>query len=272
MLEKIKATTGFIKEKTGFDGKIAIVLGSGLGDFIRKVDIETTLNYAEIPNFPVTTVEGHTGKLIFGKVGGKSVVVMQGRFHYYEGYSMDELTFPVRVFKMLGVEYYLLSNAAGGINPSFEVGDLMMIKDHINYFGVNPLIGKNYNELGPRFPDMTNAYNPYLRNLARKIAGENSLILREGVYVGLTGPSFETPSEYRFFNIIGGDAVGMSTVPEVIVANHMLMKVFGVSVITNNGLKVAEGGNKHTDVLDVAAVAGPKLEILFSELIDRIQL
>ncbi|MBN1924932.1 MAG: purine-nucleoside phosphorylase [Prolixibacteraceae bacterium] len=272
MLGKIKATTAFIKEKTGFDGKIAIVLGSGLGDFTRKVEVETTLDYAEIPNFPVTTVEGHSGKLIFGKVSGKSVVVMQGRFHYYEGYSMEELTFPVRVFKMLGVDYYLLSNAAGGINVSFEVGDLMVISDHINFFGINPLIGKNFDELGPRFPDMTNAYNCELRKQAFEIAKENSVALREGVYVGLTGPSFETPSEYRFFNIIGGDAVGMSTVPEVIVANHMKMKVFGVSIITNNGLEIAEGGNKHTDVLDVASLAGPKLEVIFSRLIEKIQI
>ncbi|MCF8357291.1 MAG: purine-nucleoside phosphorylase [Prolixibacteraceae bacterium] len=270
MLGKIKATTGFIKEKTGFNGKIAIVLGSGLGGFADKVDIESTLDYAEIPNFPVTTVEGHSGKLIFGKVSGKNVVVMQGRFHYYEGYSMEELTFPVRVFKMLGIENYLLSNAAGGINPLFAVGDLMMIKDHINFFGRNPLIGKNMDELGPRFPDMTNAYNPGLRNLAKEIAKNNNLTLREGVYVGLTGPSFETPAEYRFFHSVGGDAVGMSTVPEVIVANHMKMKVFGVSVITNNGLDIAEDGNKHTEVLDVAAVAGPKTELLFSKLIEKI--
>jgi purine-nucleoside phosphorylase len=270
MLGKIKATTGFIKEKTGFNGKIAIVLGSGLGGFAEKVDVESTLDYAEIPNFPVTTVEGHSGKLIFGKVSGKNVVVMQGRFHYYEGYSMEELTFPVRVFKMLGIENYLLSNAAGGINPLFSVGDLMMIKDHINFFGRNPLIGKNIDELGPRFPDMTNAYNPGLRKLAKEIAQNHNFILREGVYVGLTGPSFETPAEYRFFHSVGGDAVGMSTVPEVIVANHMKMKVFGVSVITNNGLDIAEDGNKHTEVLDMAAVASPKTELLFTKLIEKI--
>ncbi|HPR30779.1 MAG TPA: purine-nucleoside phosphorylase [Prolixibacteraceae bacterium] len=270
MLGKIEATAAFIRQRTGFDGKIALVLGSGLGGLVQRMEVETTLDYAEIPDFPLATVEGHSGKLIFGILGGKKVLVMQGRFHYYEGYSMEELTFPVRVFRMLGVEYYLLSNAAGGINHAFEVGDLMMISDHINYFGVNPLIGKNIDELGPRFPDMTHAYSPELQEIARTIARNRRMVLHEGVYVGLTGPSFETPAEYRFFHTIGGDAVGMSTVPEVIVANHMKMKVFGISVVTNNGLAISEGGNKHTDVLDVASLSAPKLEQIFTELIQNI--
>jgi purine-nucleoside phosphorylase len=270
MLEKIKATASFIKDKTKFNGKIAVILGSGLGGFASNVEQTASLEYAEIPNFPVSTVEGHGGKLIFGHINGKEIVVMQGRFHFYEGYPMQDVTFPIRVFKMLGIEYLLVSNAAGGINYSFEVGDIMMITDHINLFGTNPLIGKNLDELGPRFPDMTRGYNPQLCEIARQIAHRNQIVLHEGVYVGLTGPSFETPAEYRFLHTIGGDAVGMSTVPEVIVANHMAMKVFGLSVITNNGLIISEGGNKHTEVLDVATLAGPKLETIFTELIASI--
>jgi purine-nucleoside phosphorylase len=270
MLEKIKATSGFIKSKTGFGGKIAVILGSGLGGFTHNVEIDHELDYSEIPNFPISTVEGHTGKLIFGKLKNQKILVMQGRFHFYEGYSMDQVTFPVRVFKQLGIEYLFVSNAAGGINYSFEVGDVMMITDHINLTGTNPLIGRNHTELGPRFPDMTHTYNPGLCERARNIAKKHYIQLHEGTYVGLTGPSFETPAEYRFLHTIGGDAVGMSTVPEVIVANHMGMKVFGISVITNNGLIISEGGNKHTEVLDVAALAGPKLETIFCELISTL--
>jgi purine-nucleoside phosphorylase len=195
---------------------------------------------------------------------------MQGRFHYYEGYSMEEVTFPIRVFKALGVDYLLVSNAAGGINYNFEVGDVMMITDHINFFGTNPLIGKNENKLGPRFPDMSRAYNPELCDVARSFASEKNIQLHEGTYVGLTGPSFETPAEYRFLHTIGGDTVGMSTVPEVIVANHMSMKVFGMSVITNNGLAIPEEGNKHNDVLDIAKIAAPKLEAIFGKLISTV--
>jgi len=270
MLEKIKATSDYIKSRTGFEGKIAVILGSGLGGFTRNVEIDHSLDYSEIPNFPVSTVEGHSGKLIFGKLKNRELIVMQGRFHFYEGYAMEELTFPIRVFKELGIEYLLVSNAAGGINYSFDVGDVMMITDHINLFGTNPLIGKNLDKLGPRFPDMTHAYNLDLCEIARKIAKKHYIQLHEGTYVGLTGPSFETPAEYRFLHTIGGDVVGMSTVPEVIVANHMGMKVFGISVITNNGLIITEGGNKHTEVLDVAALAGPKLESIFCELISSL--
>lgn len=271
MLQKIKATTEFIQQKTKFNGKIAVILGSGLGNFADKIDNQQELAYTEIPNFPVSTVEGHSGKLIFGTFNGKSIVAMKGRFHYYEGYSMEEVTFPVRVFKQLGVEYLLVSNAAGGINLSFNVGDLMMITDHISIFGVNPLIGKNEKEFGPRFPDMTKAYNPELCEIARKLSQKNNLCLHEGTYVGLTGPSFETPSEYRLLHSLGGDAVGMSTVPEVIVANHMSMKVFGISVITNNGLAISEEGNQHNEVLDIANVSAPKLEMIFGEIISSIE-
>jgi purine-nucleoside phosphorylase len=270
MLEKIKATSDFIISKTGFGGKIAVILGSGLGGFINNVEIENELLYSEIPNFPVSTVEGHAGKLIFGKIKNHEILVMQGRFHYYEGYTMEQVSFPVRVFRQLGIDFLFVSNAAGGINYSFEVGNVMMITDHINLTGTNPLIGKNYNQLGPRFPDLTHAYNPGLCEKAREIAKKHYIQLQEGTYVGLTGPSFETPAEYRFLHTIGGDAVGMSTVPEVIVANHMGMKVFGISVITNNGLIISEGGNKHTEVLDVAAFAGSKLETIFCELISTL--
>jgi len=270
MLQKIKATADFIKLKSDFKGNVAVILGSGLGNFVDNIEIEQTLAYTEIPNFPVSTVEGHSGRLIIGRFRGKQIIAMQGRFHYYEGYSMEEVTFPVRVFKQLGVEYLMVSNAAGGMNYNFEVGDLMMITDHINLFGTNPLIGKNDNRLGPRFTDMTRAYHPELCEIARRFARDNKIRLQEGVYVGLTGPTFETPAEYRFLHTIGGDAVGMSTVPEVIVANHMSMKVFGVSVITNDGLAISDEGNKHTEVLDVATIAAPKLEAILGKIIESV--
>jgi purine-nucleoside phosphorylase len=271
MLQKIKATANFIKEKSNFSGKFAVILGSGLGNFVDKIEIEHSLSYAEIPNFPVSTVPGHSGKLIIGNFRGKQIIAMQGRFHYYEGYSMDMVTFPIRVFRLLGVECLLVSNAAGGTNYGFEVGDLMMITDHINLFGTNPLIGKNIDELGPRFPNMSKAYDPEFCEITRNYARSNNILLQEGVYVGLSGPSFETNAEYRFLNTIGGDAVGMSTVPEVIVANHMGMRVFGLSVITNNGLELPEEGNQHSEVLDVAAVSGSKVETIFGAVIDSIE-
>lgn len=269
MLSKIKATASYIKDKCGFDGKIAVVLGSGLGDFASQIKTSHVFPYNETPNFPVSTVEGHSNRLIVGTYQGRKVIAMQGRFHYYEGYSMEMVTFAVRVFKMLGVEYLILSNAAGGINPEFQVGDLMMITDHINLFGTNPLIGENINEIGPRFPDMTNVYDMELCNIARKVAADRNIVLREGVYVGNSGPSFETPAEYKFFRIIGGDVVGMSTVPEAIVARHAGMKVFAVSVVTNNATSAAEEGNLHSAVLNVAFDVAPKLEQLLSGLISQ---
>ncbi len=270
MLQKIKATADYIKNKSGFNGRVAVILGSGLGGFASEIKTKHVFPYQEIPNFPVSTVEGHSNRLIIGTYHNKEIIAMQGRFHFYEGHTMEALTFPIRVFKMLGVEYLILSNAAGGINYGFEVGDLMMITDHINFFGTNPLIGPNIDELGPRFPDMTQPYDPELIQYIRELARERFIPLHEGVYVGGTGPSFETKAEYRFFHMMGGDAIGMSTVPEVIVANHMGMKVFAISVITNNGLEVAEEGNNHHEVLDVAAHAAPKLEIIFGELIKHI--
>lgn len=270
MLQKIEATAKFIQNKTNFNGKVAVILGSGLGNFADKIEVTDKLKYEDIPNFPVSTVEGHSGQLIFGTFQNKTIIAMQGRFHFYEGYSMEEVTFPVRVFKQLGIEFLLVSNAAGGTNYSFHVGDLMMITDHISLFGVNPLIGKNEKQLGPRFPDMSKAYNPELCDLVREFARKQDLQLNEGTYVGLTGPSFETPAEYRLLHTLGADAVGMSTVPEVIVANHMNMKVFGISVITNNGLEIPEEGNQHTEVLDIATTSGPKLEAIFAQLISTI--
>lgn len=270
MLQKIKATTEFIQAKTNFQGRVAVILGSGLGNFADKIEVSHELSYHEIPNFPVSTVEGHSGKLIFGMYHGQEIIAMKGRFHYYEGYTMEEVTFPVKVFKLLGVDHLLVSNAAGGTNYTYEVGDLMMITDHISLFGVNPLIGPNEKKLGPRFPDMSKAYHPDLCETARSFARKNNLNLHEGTYVGLTGPSFETPAEYRLLHTLGGDAVGMSTVPEVIVANHMQMKVFGISVITNNGLAIPEDGNQHHEVLDIANVSAPKMEMIFGHIIASI--
>ena len=215
----------------------AIILGTGLGELVNHITNQKELAYKDIPNFPISTVEGHSGKLIFGKLGTKDIMAMQGRFHFYEGYDMKQVTFPVRVMKQLGVKTLFVSNAAGGMNPTFKVGDLMVIRDHINLFPEHPLHGKNYNELGPRFPDMSEAYSKRLIKKAFEIAEKNNIYLQQGVYVGTQGPTFETPAEYKYFKIIGGDAVGMSTVPEVIVARHSDMEVFAISVITDLGVE-----------------------------------
>jgi purine-nucleoside phosphorylase len=270
MLEKIKATSNYILERTKFKTEIAIILGTGLGGLVKEIDVEHSIPYSEIPNFPVSTVEGHKGQLIFGKLGGKNVIAMQGRFHYYEGYSMQEVTFPVRVMKSLGIKTLFVSNASGGLNPTYKVGDLMMINDHINMFGDNPLLGKNVNELGPRFPDMSQPYNLHLRNLAMKIAMQNGIELKEGVYVGTPGPTFETPAEYRMFRIIGGDAIGMSTVPEVIVARHMNISVFGISIITDSGVPGHIVEISHEEVQAIAMQAEPKMSLIIRELVASI--
>lgn len=270
MLEKIKATSNYILERTKFNTEIAIILGTGLGGLVKEIDVEHSIPYSEIPNFPVSTVEGHKGQLIFGKLGGKNVIAMQGRFHYYEGYSMQEVTFPVRVMKSLGIKTLFVSNASGGLNPAYKVGDLMMINDHINMFGDNPLLGKNVNELGPRFPDMSQPYNLHLRNLALKIAMQNSIELKEGVYIGVPGPTFETPAEYKMFRIIGGDAIGMSTVPEVIVARHMNLSVFGISIITDSGVPGHIVEISHEEVQAIAMQAEPKMSLIIRELIASI--
>lgn len=271
MIQKIKETSDFLKSKITVVPEIGIILGSGLGGLADKITDAVTLAYAEIPNFPVSTVEGHSGKLIFGKLGSKNVVAMQGRFHYYEGYTMKEVTFPVRIMKLLGVKNLFVSNAAGGLNPAFNVGDIMVITDHINYFPENPLRGKNFNELGVRFPDMSKAYDPDLIKIADKVALDEGIKLRKGIYIGSTGPTLETQAEYRLFRLFGADATGMSTVPEVIVANHQEMKCFGVSVITNVGEK--EDLNEettHDEVQNVAGSVEPIMTKLIVGLIERL--
>ncbi len=270
MLEQIRETADFIKKSVGEMPQIAIILGTGLGDLVNHIDIRKELSYKEIPNFPVSTVEGHSGKLIFGNLGGKYVMAMQGRFHYYEGYDMKQVTFPVRVMRQLGVDRLFVSNAAGGMNKEFQVGDVMVITDHINLFPENPLRGKNYEELGPRFPAMTEAYSSGLISMADDIAREEGIRLMHGVYVGTPGPTFETPAEYEYFRIIGGDAVGMSTVHEVIVANHSGMTVFGVSVITDLGGKDVKEVPTHEEVQKAAIKAQPIMTKIIKEMLARI--
>lgn len=271
MLEKIKETSAFIRSKIKNIPKTAIILGTGLGELVNHIEITDTLDYKDIPNFPVSTVEGHSGKLIFGKLGNKRVMAMQGRFHFYEGYSMQQVTFPVRVMKALGITTLFVSNAAGGMNPEFKIGDIMIITDHINLFPEHPLRGKNYEELGPRFPDMGEAYSHRLINDALKVAEEKGIKVQRGVYVGTQGPTFETPAEYRYFRRIGGDAVGMSTVPEVIVANHSGIEVFAISVITDmGGLEGVEPEKvSHEEVQKAAAAAQPKMTEIMKGLINE---
>lgn len=270
MLEKIKETGTYIQSKTGFRPEVGIILGTGLGGLVKEIEIEHSLGYETIPNFPVSTVEGHSGKLIFGKLGGKNVVAMQGRFHFYEGYSMKEVTFPVRVMKFLGVHTLLVSNASGGMNPDFSIGDLMILNDHINLFPDNPLIGKNYKELGPRFPDMSKTYDKELIKKAVEIASQKGIIVQQGVYAGLTGPCFETPAEYKYIRTIGADAVGMSTVPEVIVARHGEMRCFAMSIITDLGVEGKIVEVTHQDVIEVAAKAEVKMTLIMKELISHL--
>ena len=271
MLEKIKQTAQFLSEKvSGSMPKLAIILGTGLGNLVDHIENKQYIPYSEIPNFPVSTVQGHSGNLIFGTMSGKPVIAMQGRFHYYEGYDMKTVTFPVRVFKALGVETLFVSNAAGGMNKEFQVGDVMVITDHINLFPENPLRGKNYDELGPRFPAMTEPYSKEFIAKADQIAAEKGIRLMHGVYVGVTGPTFETPAEYEYFRIIGGDAVGMSTVPEVIVARHADMKVFGISVITDLGGKDITEVPSHEEVQKAAIKAQPTVEAIVKEMVARV--
>lgn len=270
MLNKIKETAAFLKGRvSGTMPTTAIILGTGLGSLVDYIEEKQYIPYSEIPNFPVSTVEGHSGNLIFGVLGGKRVIAMQGRFHYYEGYDMKQVTFPVRVFKALGVDTLFVSNAAGGMNKDFRVGDVMIITDHINLFPENPLRGKNYNELGPRFPAMTEAYDHKLVAMADEIAASLNIHVVHGVYVGTPGPTFETPAEYEYFRIIGGDAVGMSTVPEVIVARHSDMRVFGVSVITDLGGKDVTEVPTHEEVQLAATKAQPNVVAIMRELVKR---
>ena len=271
MLEKIKESAEYIASKVKDMPKTAVILGTGLGELVNHIEITETIPYSEIPNFPVSTVEGHSGKMIFGRLGSKRIMAMQGRFHFYEGYGMQLVTFPVRVMKQLGINTLFVSNAAGAMNPTFRVGDLMIITDHINLFPEHPLRGKNYNELGPRFPEMSEAYSKRLIAKAKQIAKENDIRLVEGVYVGTQGPTFETPAEYRFFYRIDGDAVGMSTVPEVIVARHMGMEVFGMSVVTDLGVEGVVEKVSHEEVQEAAKKAQPIMTFIMKELINQFE-
>lgn len=270
MLEQIKSTAAYIQSKISSTPEIGIILGTGLGGLVKEINITETIAYEEIPNFPVSTVEGHSGKLIFGELGGKKVVAMQGRFHYYEGYNMQQVTFPVRVMKFLGIQKLFVSNASGGVNPNFEVGDLMIINDHINFFAANPLIGKNIPELGPRFPDMSEAYSKDIIAKAKKVAASNNIKVQEGIYLGLSGPTFETPAEYRMVYRLGADAVGMSTVPEVIVARHMGIPCFAISIITDLGVEGKIVEVTHEEVQHVAALAEKKMTLIMKELMKEL--
>ena len=260
----------FLLQKTTAKPQIGIILGSGLGALVEKMVIEHEIPYSDILGFPLSTVKGHAGKLIFGKIALKSVVVMQGRFHYYEGYEMDQIVLPVKVMKALGIEYLFVSNASGGLNPLFRTGDLMVITDHINFFPVNPLRGPNNDKYGSRFPDMGAVYDKTLIQKALGIAINESFPLQKGIYIGSSGPTLETPAEYRMFRILGADATGMSTVPEVIVARHMGIKVFGVSVITNESESADIIMTTHEDVQVNAAAAEPRMTTLFIKLIESL--
>jgi purine-nucleoside phosphorylase len=267
LLQQLSETTNFIKQRCHDLPSIGIVLGSGLGNLATEIKIEEEITYNTIPHFPVSTVEGHGGKLLIGKINDKPVIVLSGRFHYYEGYSPQQVSYPVRIMKMLGVHTLLLSNAAGGANPGFKMGDLMIIKDHISLFVVNPLLGKNEASLGTRFPDMSEPYDKLLISKARAIGERLGYDLKEGVYTGVTGPSFETRAEYKLIRALGGDAVGMSTVQEAIAAVHAGLKVFAVSVITNIGIREEDNIVTHEEVLAAAKSAEPKLTRLFIEMI-----
>jgi purine-nucleoside phosphorylase len=267
LFQKIEETAAFISSKIKNKPQVGIILGSGLGGLTKVINVETEIAYGDIPNFPVSTVQGHAGKLVFGTIGDKQVVLMAGRFHYYEGYTMQEVTFPVRVMKALGVDTLIVSNAAGGTNPTFRIGDLMLITDHINLFPEHPLRGPNDERLGVRFLDMSAAYDKQLVALAEKIGSTMELPIRKGVYTGLQGPTFETPAEYKWLHSNGGDAVGMSTVPEVIVARHAGIRVFAISVITDLGVTDVPITISHEEVLEAANLAAPKMAALVEALV-----
>lgn len=268
LTEKIAETSEFLLSRIKIKPKVGIILGSGLGALGEDIMKEAVVSYEEIPHFPVSTVEGHAGRLIFGKLGGKKVVAMQGRFHYYEGYSMQEITFPVRVMRVLGVDVLVISNACGGLNPQFKPGDIMVITDHINMLGTNPLIGPNEDQLGTRFPDMSEPYDRKLIALTEKVALDEKIKVHRGVYVAMTGPTLETAAEYRFLRIIGADVVGMSTVPENIVAIHGGMRVLGLSVITDSCLPDALKPASHKEIIKVAAEAEPRLTKLMRRVVE----
>lgn len=266
-LKQLNEAVKYLRKQYKETPLVGIVLGSGLGNFIQEIKIEKEINYKDIPNFPQSTVAGHKGKLIFGELSGKKIVCMAGRFHYYEGYTAQEVIFPIRVMGLLGIKYLLLSNAAGGVNHGFNVGDIMIINDHIGIDMMNPLIGKNIDELGPRFPDMSEPYSKDLIVKAKLVAEDLDISVKEGVYFGVTGPTYETRAEYRMIHHMGGDAVGMSTVQECIIANHMKIPVFAVSVITDLGLREDHNIITHEEVLHYAKEAEPKVAAIFKELV-----
>lgn len=268
--QKFNEVLFYLKARYSHSPQVGIVLGSGLGNFSDEVEVEAEVDYDKIPHFPVSTVEGHKGKLIFGNLSGKKVVCMAGRFHFYEGYDAEQVVFPIRIMKLLGVKALLLSNAAGGVNPNFKVGDLMIITDHVSFFTRNPLIGKNLSEFGPRFPDMSEPYKKDLIQKARDIAKRLGIELREGVYFAVTGPTFETRAEYKLVHALGGDAVGMSTVQECIVASHMNLPVFAMSVITDIGIRDDDNKITHEEVLHAAKEAEPNFAAIFREMVRAI--
>jgi len=268
--EKLQKTIEFLQKRMTIQPKVAIVLGSGLGGLTKDMEVVDEIPYKEIPNFPVSTVKGHKGALMFGKINNVDVVVLSGRFHYYEGYPMETVTYPEMVFAGLGIKTLILSNAAGGMNPTFQVGDIMVIRDHINFFGTNPLLGPNDDTLGPRFPNMSEVYSKRLRKLAHQKAKENDIHLQEGVYIGVTGPCFETPAEYKAYYLLGADAVGMSTVPEAIIGAYRGMEIFAFSVITDLGVVGQIMEATHEEVLAAAKTAEPKMIKLVYEMMPEI--
>lgn len=270
LIDHIHQTLNVIRKYTSETYAFGIILGTGLGGLVKEIDVKVEIDYALLPHFPLSTVESHHGKLIFGMLGGKNIVAMQGRFHCYEGYTMQQITYPVRVMKFLGVHTLLVSNACGGMNPVYREGDLMLMDDHINFLGDNPLIGKNEDELGLRFPDMSEPYSKELIALAEEIALENKIKIHRGVYVAVPGPNLETRAEYRFLRAIGADVVGMSTVPENIVANHMSMKVLGISIITDECFPDALKPVKLEEVIAAAMLAEPKMSLIMKEVIKRL--
>ncbi len=270
LINKINETLEVIRKVTNENYPVGIILGTGLGGLVKEIKIAHEINYSELPHFPLSTVESHEGKLIFGKINGKNVVAMQGRFHYYEGYTMQQITYPVRVMKFLGVATLLVSNACGGMNSQYRRGDIMLMTDHINLLGDNPLIGKNEDELGPRFPDMSEPYNNELISLAESIAVENKIKVQKGVYIAVPGPNLETRAEYRFLRATGADVVGMSTIPENIVANHMGMKVLGISIITDECFPDSLKPVNVEEIIAAAMKAEPKMTLIMKEVIKKL--
>lgn len=270
LLQRMEEAKSYIQSQTNVQPQIGLILGSGLGELANDIHDAVRIPYESIPHFPVSTVEGHAGQLVTGRLHNKTVIAMQGRFHYYEGYSMQEVTFPVRVMKALGVDHLIVTNACGGMNPDFKPGDLMLIKDHLNMTGANPLIGSNEAELGPRFPDMSRAYTPELLELVRETAKSLGIAVQQGVYAGITGPTYMTPAELKMLRKLGGDAVGMSTVPEVIVASHMAMKVIGISCVTDMAIGEHLEPLSHEQVIEVANRTKPMFISLVREIIARL--